>query len=125
MTDPVVRLEVDGPVATITLNRPASRNAISGELLARLGGAMAAADAGDDARAVRALLASYRQTEADVVGGGYAVEERTARAWRQSSLDLAETARRRAAVTERGRAQAGPRGALATGAAACGARRPR
>jgi enoyl-CoA hydratase len=68
---------------------------------------IAAAIAGNDARAVQALLASYRQTEAEVVGGGYAVEERTARAWSQSSLDLAETARRRAAVTERGRTQAG------------------
>ena len=68
---------------------------------------IAAAIAGNDARAVQALLASYRQTEAEVVAGGYAVEERTARAWSQSSLDLAETARRRAAVTERGRAQAG------------------
>ena len=33
---------------------------------------------------------------------GFAAEERTARAWSQSGLDLAETGRRRAAVTERG-----------------------
>ena len=52
VTEPVVLLDVDGPVATVTLNRPASRNAISGELLARLGEAMAAADADDEVRAV-------------------------------------------------------------------------
>jgi enoyl-CoA hydratase len=50
--EPVVRLAVEGPVATVTLNRPASRNAISGELLARLGEAMATADADDEVRAV-------------------------------------------------------------------------
>ena len=66
---------------------------------------IAAAIAGNDARAVQALLASYRQVEAEVVAGGYAVEEHTARAWSQSGLDLAETGRRRAAVTERGRSQ--------------------
>jgi hypothetical protein len=47
MTEPVVLLDVDGPVATITLNRPASRNAISGELLTRLGEAMAVVEADD------------------------------------------------------------------------------
>jgi len=67
---------------------------------------IATAIAGNDQRAVQALLASYRQTEAEVVAGGYAVEERTARAWSQSGLDLAETGRRREMVTERGRAQA-------------------
>ena len=51
MTEPVVLLDVDGPVATITLNRPASRNAISGELLARLGEAMAVVEADDEIRA--------------------------------------------------------------------------
>jgi enoyl-CoA hydratase len=70
---------------------------------------IAAAIAGNDARAVQTLLASYPQTEAEVVAGGYAVEERTARAWSQSGLDLAETGRRRAAVTERGRSQTGQR----------------
>jgi hypothetical protein len=51
MTEPVVRLDVAGPVATITLNRPASRNAISGELLTRLGEAMATVEADDEVRA--------------------------------------------------------------------------
>ena len=262
MTEPVVRLDVDGPVATVTLNRPASRNAISGELLTRLGEAMATADAdeevraviltgadpafcagvdlkeigrqgavlgssasrenanhgpwtpvskpviaavngaavtgglelvlncdiviasdralfadthaqvgvlpgwglsvllplavgrsrarqmsftgdflpaaqalqaglvsevvphdalltrareiaaaiaGNDARAVQALLASYRQTEAEMVAAGYAAEQRASREWGRSGLDLEESARRRAAITERGRAQAGHR----------------
>ena len=62
--------------------------------------------AGNDARAVAALLASYRQVEAEAVAGGFAAEEQAARAWRRSGLDLAETGRRRAAVTERGRSQA-------------------
>ena len=51
MTEPVVRLDVAGPVATITLNWPASRNAISGELLTRLGEAMATVEADDEVRA--------------------------------------------------------------------------
>ncbi len=62
--------------------------------------------AGNDARAVAALLASYRQVEAEAVAGGFAAEEHAAQAWRRSGLDLAETGRRRAAVTERGRSQA-------------------
>jgi enoyl-CoA hydratase len=62
--------------------------------------------AGNDTRAVRALLASYRQVEAEGVAGGFAAEEQAARAWGRSGLDLEETGRRRAAVTERGRSQA-------------------
>jgi enoyl-CoA hydratase len=201
MTEPVVRLEARGPVATITLNRPRARNAISSELLGALVEAMAGADAdgdiravvltgadpafcagvdlkeagretsllsgpgsgshtpwppiskpviaavngaavmsftgdfltaaealaaglvsevvphdgligraheiaGNDDRAVRALLASYRQVEAGLVGDGYDAEGQASAAWRHSGLDLAETSRRRAAITERGRAQA-------------------
>ena len=67
---------------------------------------IAGAIAGNDDRAVQALLASYRQVEAGLVGGGYDAEENASAAWRSSGLDLAETSRRRAAVTERGRAQA-------------------
>jgi enoyl-CoA hydratase len=67
---------------------------------------IAGAIAGNDARAVRALLASYRRVEAEVVAGGFGAEEQAARAWGQSGLDLEETGRRRAAVTERGRSQA-------------------
>ena len=66
---------------------------------------IAAAIAGNDARAVRALLASYRRVEAEVVAGGFTAEEQAARAWSRSGLDLTETERRRAAVTERGRSQ--------------------
>ena len=36
MAEPVVVYTVDGPVATVTLNRPGARNAISSELLTRL-----------------------------------------------------------------------------------------
>jgi len=67
---------------------------------------IAGAIAGNDARAVRALLASYRRVEAEAVAGGFAAEEQAARAWGRSGLDLEETGRRRAAVTERGRSQA-------------------
>jgi enoyl-CoA hydratase len=70
---------------------------------------IAGAIAGNDARAVAALLASYRQVEAEAVAGGFAAEEQAAQAWRRSGLDLAETSRRRAAVTERGRSQAARR----------------
>ena len=62
--------------------------------------------AGNDGRAIQALLASYRRTEAELVAGGYDAEGQASRAWRSSGLDLAETGRRRAAVTERGRTQA-------------------
>jgi enoyl-CoA hydratase len=67
---------------------------------------IAGAIAGNDDRAVQALLASYRQVEAELVAGGYDAEGQASRAWRSSGLDLAETSRRRAAITERGRAQA-------------------
>lgn len=50
MTAAPVLLSVDGPAATITLNRPAARNAISTELLVRLGAAMTAVEADDSVR---------------------------------------------------------------------------
>jgi len=53
MTDPdVLLVERDGAVATVTLNRPAARNALSAELLSRLREAMAALDADDAVDAV-------------------------------------------------------------------------
>lgn len=67
--------------------------------------AVAAAIAGNDRRAVRALLASYRRVEAEFVGGAYAAEEATAVAWNAGNLDLAESSRRRAEVIDRGRGQ--------------------
>src|SRR5512143_2188045 len=50
MTAEPVLYSVDGPVATVTLNRPGARNAISGELLARLGETMAAIEANGEIR---------------------------------------------------------------------------
>ena len=47
-TEPVVLLEVSERIATITLNRPGARNALSSELLRKLNEAMRAADANDD-----------------------------------------------------------------------------
>lgn len=70
--------------------------------------AVAAAIAGNDRRAVRALLASYRQVEEEFVGAAYEAEESTAAAWNAGDLDLAESARRRAEVIDRGRGQTRP-----------------
>ena len=47
-----VLYEVDGPVATITLNRPDARNAYSAELIGGLVGSIAAAERDDDVRAL-------------------------------------------------------------------------
>ncbi len=47
-----VRCEVDGLVATVTLNRPERRNAISGSLLTQLRGTMAELDASPDVRVI-------------------------------------------------------------------------
>ena len=44
----VVLLEVTDRVATVTLNRPDARNAMSAELIALLGSLVAEADARDD-----------------------------------------------------------------------------
>jgi enoyl-CoA hydratase/methylglutaconyl-CoA hydratase len=50
--DEVVRLEVTGAVARITLNSPANRNALSRALVTRLAEHLAAADADESVRAV-------------------------------------------------------------------------
>jgi len=47
-----VLVEVDGPVATVTLNRPERRNAISGALLTGLRESMAELDARSEVRAI-------------------------------------------------------------------------
>ena len=49
---PDVLYEVDGAVATITLNRPDARNAYSAELIGGLIGGLGAAERDDDVRAV-------------------------------------------------------------------------
>jgi len=50
--EPVVRYEVDGPVATLTMNRPAVANAQDTALIDALDGAFDRADADDDVRVV-------------------------------------------------------------------------
>ena len=45
MTEPVVLLDFSERIATITLNRPDARNALSSEVLSMMGAAMAAAEA--------------------------------------------------------------------------------
>lgn len=52
MTSPTVLVDVSGNVATITLNRPEVRNALSSELLEALPEAMAEVDADPDVRAI-------------------------------------------------------------------------
>jgi enoyl-CoA hydratase len=50
--DEVLLAHTDGPVRTLTLNRPAARNALSSELIGRLTGALAEAEADDGVVAV-------------------------------------------------------------------------
>jgi enoyl-CoA hydratase len=76
------------------------------ELLPRVH-AVAAAIAGNNQSAVRALLASYRRVEAEVVAGGYEAEEAAAGAWNAAHLDLTASARARRSVIDRGRRQLG------------------
>ena len=52
MTDPVLLVERAGPVATLTLNRPGTKNALNSELVAALGEATASVVADDAVRAV-------------------------------------------------------------------------
>ena len=52
MTDPLVRLEVADAIATITLDSPHNRNALSRQLVTELVKALARAEADDDAKVV-------------------------------------------------------------------------
>lgn len=67
---------------------------------------LAEAIAGNDRKGVRSLLDSSRRIEAEVAGPGLAIEAETSQAWRAGGFDPAEVERRRAAVIDRGRAQA-------------------
>ncbi len=51
-TDTLVHLAVEGPVATITLDSPSNRNALSRQLMAELSGHLSGADASDDVRTI-------------------------------------------------------------------------
>ena len=51
-SSPVLTLEINGPVATLWLDRPEKRNAMSQELVADLPLAMAAIGENEDIRAV-------------------------------------------------------------------------
>ncbi len=66
---------------------------------------LAADAAANDAAAVQSIFATYRE---QVIGDSAAAVERRASArWHAAGIDRAEVARRRAAVIERGRSQAG------------------
>lgn len=68
---------------------------------------LAADVAGNDRRAVRALLDEYAQVSATTLAEGLRTEARLSRAFMASRpSDPAEVERRRAAITERGRSQA-------------------
>jgi enoyl-CoA hydratase len=68
---------------------------------------LAADVAANDAAAIRAIFAAYHE---QVIGEAAAVIESRARAhWHAAGIDRAEVARRRDAVIERGRSQAGQR----------------
>ena len=59
----------------------------------------------NDQAGVRQIRATYADVVATTVDEGWKVEARDARAWQSASFDKDEVARRRAAITERGRTQ--------------------
>lgn len=61
--------------------------------------------AGNDRRAVRALLQSYREVDEQIVADAFGVEVRTGQAWNAEAVDVGDTAARRASVISRGRGQ--------------------
>lgn len=69
---------------------------------------VAATIAGNDADAVRALLASYRRIERTQTAAGLEIETETSQAWLARGFDPATVAERRTAIVERGRAQTTP-----------------
>ena len=85
--------------------RLVNRVVAHGDLLAVARG-IAATIAANDQRAVRALLAEYRETSATTVSGGLEIEARLARDWNARALQPGEVERRRQAIVDRGRTQA-------------------
>ena len=61
---------------------------------------------GNDQRGVRQLRATYTAVAAGTVDDGWQTEGRDAKEWVQHGIDPAEVERRRAAIIERGHAQA-------------------
>lgn len=66
---------------------------------------LAATIAGNEQDAVRALLASYREIEAEAAGAGLEVEARVSREWLARGFDPATVEARRARITARGSSQ--------------------
>ena len=66
---------------------------------------IAATIAANDQRAVRALLAEYRETSATTVGEALEIEARLARDWNAKALQPGEVEQRRQAIVDRGRTQ--------------------
>ncbi|HYI63069.1 MAG TPA: enoyl-CoA hydratase [Acidimicrobiales bacterium] len=63
--------------------------------------------ASNDTAAVSRLLATYAEGSETTAGEAWALEARVAAEWQGRAFDPAEVARRRQAITERGRAQQG------------------
>ncbi|SRR5713101_1798681 len=61
--------------------------------------------ASNDAKAVAAMLASYKEIALTTVAEGLQIMRRVSEAWRADHFDPAEVGRRRTAVTARGRSQ--------------------
>ena len=66
---------------------------------------LAATIAANDQRAVRALLAEYRETSATTLAEGFEIEARLARDWNARALRPEEIEQRRQAIVDRGRTQ--------------------
>ena len=66
---------------------------------------VAATIAANDERAVRALLAEYRETSATTVAEALEIEARLARDWNAKALQPGEVEQRRQAIVDRGRTQ--------------------
>ncbi len=58
-----------------------------------------------DQRAVRRMLATYRQVTDTTVAEGWRIEDEVSRSWEGAGFDPAEIERKRAAIVERGRSQ--------------------
>lgn len=83
MPDPIVKLETDGRVSLVTLNRPEKLNAISGELMKALMDAFRSADA-DMATNVVVLRAEGRSFCVGYdIGGGFETPKR----WQDATLN--------------------------------------
>lgn len=104
--DDVVRCEVADRVATVTIDRPAVRNALNGAVLEQLGRLVRADIVSNDQAGVRRMRQTYAEGARGTGADAWALEADVARSWRASGGGASdEVERRRAAIIERGRSQ--------------------